>query len=87
MYSASGLKYDRDYLRYIEQNSQSANRWSQFTKAQPAPIYSWYRESQRYLEVMGSGNRGWVSADDPPQDVSGMVSIQLDSLTIRDLIT
>ena len=78
--SASGLQYAGEYLRYIEKNSQSANRWSHFTKAQPAPIFFWYRESPRYLEVTGWGNGGWVSADDPPQDVSGMVSVQLDPL-------
>ncbi len=78
--SASGLQYHGDYLRYVEQNSQPTNRWSQFTQAQPAPIYFWYRQSPRYLEVTGWSSGGSVSANDPPQDVSGMVSVQLDPL-------
>lgn len=78
--SASGLSYNSDYLRYVEQNDKAINRWSQLTKGQPAAIRFWYRESPRYLEVKGWDNGGWVSETDPPQDVSGMVNIELDPL-------
>jgi hypothetical protein len=78
--SASGLMFHRDYLRYVQENSQSVNRWSQITKGQPAAIRYWYRESPRYLEVSDFLNGGWVSKDDPPQNISGMVSIELDPL-------
>jgi hypothetical protein len=77
--TASGLRYHSTYLRYLEQNSASSTNWSVFIRAQPSPIFFWYRQSPRYLEVAGWGNGGWVSEDDPPHDVSGMVSARLDS--------
>jgi serine/threonine-protein kinase len=73
--SAYGLRYNFDYL-----TDKSVNRWSQFTRSQPASIRFWYRESPRYLGITGLANAGWVSPDDPPQDVSGMVNVELDPL-------
>src|SRR5882762_1104382 len=73
--SAYGLRYNEDYL-----NDKSVNRWSQFTQSQPASIRFWYRESPRYLEITGLANGGWVSPKDPPQDVSGMVNLEMDPL-------
>jgi serine/threonine-protein kinase len=73
--SAYGLRDNEDYL-----NDKSVNRWSQFTKSQPASIRFWYRESPRYLEITGLFNGGWVSPKDPPQDVSGMVNLEMDPL-------
>ena len=76
--SAAGLSYNNEYRRYVEQNDKFVNRWNQFTKPQPAPIYFWYRQSPRNLEVKGWSHRGAVSEDDPAQDVSGMVYVNLD---------
>ena len=76
--SAFGLAYDTEYRRYVEQNDKFTNRWLQFIKLQPAPIYFWYRQSPRSFEVKGFASRGAVLEDDPPQDVSGMVSVTLD---------
>jgi hypothetical protein len=73
--SAYGLRYNSDYL-----NDKSVNRWSQFTQSQPASILFWYRESPRYLEITGLASSGWVSSKDPPQDVSGMVNLEMDPL-------
>jgi serine/threonine-protein kinase len=73
--SAYGLIYNSDYL-----TDKSVNRWSQFTKSQPASIRFWYRESPRYLRIRGLDNGGWVSPEDPPQDVSGMVNLEMDPL-------
>ncbi len=73
--SAYGLRYNADYL-----NDKSVNRWSQFTQTQPASIHFWYRESPRYLRIRGLDNGGWVSPEDPPQDVSGMVNLEMDPL-------
>lgn len=78
--SASGLSYNSDYLRYLERNEKSGHRWHQITKAQPAAIYFWYRESPRYLEVWRWNSGGWVSQTDPPMDVSDMVNVSLDPL-------
>jgi protein kinase-like protein len=76
--SASGLSYDVEYRRYVEQSDASLNRWSQLTKSQPAALFFWYRESPWYLEVMGWGNGGWITPDDPPRWVTGSVEAQLD---------
>ncbi|MEK6286875.1 MAG: serine/threonine-protein kinase [Acidobacteriota bacterium] len=76
--SANGLRFNSDYQRYVERNDKPANRWSQLTKGQPAAIYFWYRESPRYLQAIAMWSGGWVSEDDPPQNVSGMVNISLD---------
>ena len=76
--SASGLSYDFEYRRYVEQSDESLNRWNQLTKPQPAAIFFWYRESPWYMEVMGWRNGGWVTADDPPRWVTGSVETQLD---------
>lgn len=78
--SAFGLSPNDDYLRYLEQNGKAAQRWQQLTKAQPSGMYFWYRESPRYLLVWSSDSGGWVSEDDPPQNVSGMVDVKLDPL-------
>ncbi|MFZ0062447.1 MAG: serine/threonine-protein kinase [Pyrinomonadaceae bacterium] len=78
--SAFGLTYDSEYRRYVEQNDKFTNRWLQFIKLQPAPIYFWYRQSPRSLEVKGFASRGAVSEEDPPHDVSGMVHVTLDPL-------
>ncbi len=78
--SAFGLSPNNDYLRYLEQNGKAAQRWQQLTKAQPSGMYFWYRESPRYLLAWSFDSGGWVSEDDPPQNVSGMVNVSLDPL-------
>ena len=79
--SASGLRYDRDYLRYIEDKDKAPNRWEQLRSGSPSAIQFWYRESPRYLEVekiFGGGPvNGVVLPDDPPRDVSGMTYVVL----------
>jgi len=76
--SASGFTYDVEYWRYVYQRDESLNRWSQLTKVQPAALFFWYRESPWYLEVIGWGNGGWVTADDPPRLFTGSVETKLD---------
>jgi hypothetical protein len=43
----------------------------------PAAVYSWYRESPQYMEVLGRSPA--VSMTDPPMTVSGMVQVNLDT--------
>jgi serine/threonine-protein kinase len=75
--SASGFLYDQDYLRYLESTDKSPNRWARLTTGEPPAIFFWYRQSPRYLEPVGA-SRGAVSYNDPPQSISGMLSLQLD---------
>ena len=70
---AYGLQPDKDYSQYARSNKQ-------FSTQPASAIYFWYRESPRYLETITHLGRGWVSEDDPPQDVSGMVGLKLDPL-------
>jgi hypothetical protein len=80
--SASGLIYDRDYLRHIEDHDKSPNRWEQLKSGHPSAIEFWYRESPRYLEperIFGGGPvNGGILPDDPSRDVSGMAYVVLD---------
>ena len=70
---AYGLQLDKDYS--LEDRS-----FKQLPRQPLSAIYFWYRESPRYLETETHLSRGWVSEDDPPQDVSGMVGVKLDPL-------
>lgn len=77
--SAIGYKRDYGLQLYLEKNSQTADRWSQFIKAQPAPLYFWYRQSPRYLESERSENFGWVTEEDPKYtSASGLITLYLD---------
>ncbi len=76
--SAFGLYFTYDYLRYVEQYDKPGNRWSQFTKGQPAAVRFWYRQSPRHLAAICFACGGRVSPDDPPQVISGMVNVALD---------
>jgi len=76
--SAFGFSPDDDFQRYAEQKEKPADYAAQLAKGQPALLRFWYRQSPRYLEVVSA--TGSVSESDPPQDVSGMVTLRLDTL-------
>ena len=69
-HSASGFRYDQDYLRYVRKHNTSL-RWD------CASIYFWYRQSP---EILSPIRQSSLSADfnDPPQSLDGMVNIRLD---------
>ncbi len=75
--SENGFIYDNDYLSHLTNNDKSAGRWSRLSLPTPPAIVFWYRQSPRYLEQMGN-NRGVISPADPPENISGMLSMQLD---------
>jgi serine/threonine-protein kinase len=74
--TARGFNFDVDYLRYLKRSDKSASRWSRLSNAQPAPVVFWYRQSPRPLEPESDRNR--TSLLDPPQILSGMLTVQLD---------
>ncbi|HEY6187480.1 MAG TPA: serine/threonine-protein kinase [Pyrinomonadaceae bacterium] len=74
--SVYGISPDRDYLQYIVEHDQSRTRWDRLRTGQPAAVYFWYRQSPRYLIASGAN---WLSPIDPPQTVSGMVNVYLDT--------
>ena len=64
---------------YLEENTESLDRWSQYTNSQPGPVLFWYRQSPRYLESERPHNFGWVTENDPHYtSASGLVTINLD---------
>ncbi len=75
--SFQGFTYDIDYIRHVEMNDPSPNRWQVLGSIRPAPVWFWYRESPRSLVPYNFN--GWVGLEDPPPLVSGMINVKLDS--------
>lgn len=72
---ARGFGFNGAYLRHIAEQDSSPARWNRLASGRPTVIGFWHRQSPFYLQASGSG---WVSFDDPPQNVSGMAGTQLD---------
>jgi serine/threonine-protein kinase len=70
-----GYEQDSSYLNYAEREDTSPDRFEKIRTGQPIALYFWYRASPRYL-VPNAGNE--VNFFDPPNDISGMISIALD---------
>jgi serine/threonine protein kinase len=68
---------DLDYLRYGAQHIPSTRRFSELGTAEPAPMDFWYRSSPKPLVALDSS--GTITSSDPPSDISGMVSLQMDA--------
>jgi hypothetical protein len=74
--STYGLDIDNDYLRYVEEKNPALLHQ---LSSQPAAIYFWYRQSPRYLlPRIRLGVR--ATEVDPPETLSGMISVCLDPL-------
>ena len=69
---------DEDYLRYIRQHDRSATQWNVPKTSPPSALPFWYRQSPRPLIPGTFESGGAVTLVDPPETVSGMVSIQVD---------
>jgi len=73
--SARGFTWDGDHYEEVKRNGTGADRWNAFALSRPSPISFWYRQSPRPLVPWSSQN---TTVDDPPLQVSGMASVQLD---------
>jgi predicted Ser/Thr protein kinase len=69
------FSFDTAYQTYAEKKGNPAAYRDRLARGQPPLIYFWYRQSPRPLVVSGLG---YVSADDPPPLVSGMIGLSLD---------
>ncbi len=69
--------YDDEYLQWVEEHDKSPNRWKDLPNGRPLALGFEYRQSPRYLFPWRSGGR--VTRRDPPEDVSGMARVQLDT--------
>jgi serine/threonine-protein kinase len=74
---ASGFTFAGDYPRWIEQTQQTADRWAEVRLARPPAIVFWYRTSPR--ELVAARAVSGVSATDPPEIISSMRSVMLDT--------
>jgi serine/threonine-protein kinase len=80
--SAHGFFPDFAYLNYIQDHDKSQSRWQRLSSDRPATIFFWYRQSPREMvsrDFFTSGGSGIITLSDPPSDVTGMISIWLDS--------
>jgi hypothetical protein len=66
-----------DFLRYRALHEPSPQRVRELAHAELGPVNFWYRQSPRQMVPVDSS--GQVSPDDPAIDVSGMVSVELNS--------
>ncbi|MGO9642744.1 MAG: serine/threonine-protein kinase [Candidatus Acidiferrales bacterium] len=80
---AGGFFYRSGLADYVLHHDSSAGRWQRIRGGIPSVGCYWYRQSPRdmFPQVMfGDGFAGNViTRDDPPPDISGMVSVELDS--------
>jgi hypothetical protein len=80
--SAHGFFTDYDYLNYIQEHDKSQTRWQRLGSDRPAAILFWYRQSPREMQsenFFNSVGSGVITPWEPPSDVTGMISVFLDS--------
>ena len=68
---------DSDFLYYGAQHIPSTRRFNEIGSVEPAPTDFWYRASPKPLVVIDPG--GVVTDSDPPQDISGMATLEMDA--------
>ncbi len=77
--TAWGFERITSAVSYFEENTESLDRWNQYTNSQPGPVLFWYRQSPRYLESERPDSFGWVTENDPHYtSASGLVTVNLD---------
>ncbi|HLM00771.1 MAG TPA: serine/threonine-protein kinase [Pyrinomonadaceae bacterium] len=74
--SYHGFIRETAYLDYLKQTDDAPARWRKLASGQPAVIKFWYRQSPSPLVPFGSGT---IVVKDPPNNVSGMTQIYLDT--------
>lgn len=78
--SAYGFFTDFDYLNYIQEHDKSQTRWQRLSVDRPATIGFWYRQSPREIQSFDFfNNTSAVTRWEPPSDITGMISVWLDS--------
>ncbi|HWS87061.1 MAG TPA: protein kinase [Pyrinomonadaceae bacterium] len=68
--------HNADFLIYVRDHDQSLNRWDRLGTAQPSAIRFWHRQSPNYLQPYSAAE---VWANDPPNNVPGMILLTLDA--------
>jgi serine/threonine-protein kinase len=68
------------YLDYVEAHDHSPDRWKNLSTGTPPILVLWYRESPQFLEVRSFSWSPLAVPDDPPNTMSGMCQVFLDTL-------
>jgi hypothetical protein len=68
---------DLDYLLYGAQYIPSTRRFNEIGTVEPAPMDFWYRSSPKPLVALDPS--GTITDSDPPYDVSGMATVDMDA--------
>ncbi|HEV2913190.1 MAG TPA: protein kinase [Pyrinomonadaceae bacterium] len=74
--TAYGIYPDRGYLNYVQEHDASRTRWDKLRSGQPPALLFWYRQSPRYMVASGVKD---ISPANPPQTISGMLNLLLDT--------
>jgi serine/threonine-protein kinase len=74
---ASGFTLQGDYVQWIEQTQQTTYRWEELRAARPPAIAYWYRTSPRELVPLRA--LASVQPGDPPENITNMRSVTLDT--------
>jgi serine/threonine protein kinase len=78
--SAYGFSTDFDYLNYIQEHDKSQARWQRLSADRPPTMVFWYRQSPREIQSSDFFNSASiVTLWEPPSDITGMISVCLDS--------
>ena len=77
--STYGLLTDYDYLNYIQQHDKSPARWQRLSSDRPPTMVFWYRQSPREIQSTDFFNSVTVTLWNPSSDITGMISMCLDS--------
>jgi serine/threonine-protein kinase len=77
--TAYSFEWFTGYLDYIEKNDRSLARWSRLSSGVPPTVGFWYRESPGFMSNVTLGSWGLIGDDSPPNLISGMSRISLDT--------
>src|SRR5271165_2139539 len=80
--SAYGFSEQYDYLNYIQDHDKTPTRWQRLASDRPAPLLFWYRQSPRDMQALrffNSDGAGLVTQSDPFPEVTGMITVMLDT--------
>ena len=67
------------FLDYLEKNDRSLTRWNKLAAGVPPTVEFWYRESPGFMSNITLGSYGLVDPENPPNLISGMWRIFLDT--------
>ncbi len=67
------------YVNYIAKHDKSPTRWNIISSGTPPVIAFWYRESPQFMSSQTFTFTPGAYPDDPPNTISGMVQIFLDT--------